>query len=683
MRATHAHLTWSVAATAVLASMAFAGEPTRTVLYATGRQAPGLPAGVNIFVGSAPSLDAQGSASFFSVLTGEGVNAANARALHLRAASGLTSIPVRMGDDIAGLPGVQWGELNNGHLSHDGSLALVTALAGAGVTAANGSAYFSGQPSGLALLARAGQQAPNAPAGALYGELRPAITSSYITRHRAGRVLFEAPLVGNASSNDRGLFLSQPGGAITMIARRGLQALGAPAGVAYSTFTSPQLNADGRVAFTATLSGVGVTAANDQAFFAGAPFGPGGITMIAREGGAAPSLAGLTTPRLGIMSLSDAGTIAMTATLAGPGVTTDNDSALWVLSSGGGTTLMREGDPAPGLAGLTFANFSYAMHSSGGAGGGSGRLLMSAQVAGPGVTTSNNRALWVGPPGALELVMRSGLDAPGLPGVIMSAPLEPCLSPGGEIAFVTILTGAGVVSANNNALWGRNALGEIVLLARKGVPFTYGDGLSLTPDAVLVQSISGGEDGKPQAINDRNEVAYMLYHSPTLGSVGVIADVNASCRATITGHPQDASSSGGPVTLTATAEGPGPLTFRWRRAGIALEDGPVYSGTSTQTLTIAGVSAAEAGAYDLEVSNPCGSVHTAAATVSLAGCGPQDFNGDGDSGTDQDIEAFFACLAGHCCGACWPGGSDFNGDGDFGTDQDIEAFFRVLAGNPC
>jgi hypothetical protein len=64
-------------------------------------------------------------------------------------------------------------------------------------------------------------------------------------------------------------------------------------------------------------------------------------------------------------------------------------------------------------------------------------------------------------------------------------------------------------------------------------------------------------------------------------------------------------------------------------------------------------------------------------------CGNADFNGDGDFGTDQDIEAFFACLSGNCCATCWPGGSDFNGDGDFGTDGDIEAFFRVLAGGSC
>ena len=82
-----------------------------------------------------------------------------------------------------------------------------------------------------------------------------------------------------------------------------------------------------------------------------------------------------------------------------------------------------------------------------------------------------------------------------------------------------------------------------------------------------------------------------------------------------------------------------------------------------------------------------------ATTVSAAGvkapltppsqCGNSDFNGDGDFGTDQDIEAFFACLGGNCCQTCWQGGADFNGDGDFGTDQDIEAFFRVLGGGNC
>jgi hypothetical protein len=61
-------------------------------------------------------------------------------------------------------------------------------------------------------------------------------------------------------------------------------------------------------------------------------------------------------------------------------------------------------------------------------------------------------------------------------------------------------------------------------------------------------------------------------------------------------------------------------------------------------------------------------------------CNP-DFNNDGDVGTDADIEAYFACLAGDCCPTC--GSADFNLDGDIGTDADIEAFFRVLGGGAC
>lgn len=62
-------------------------------------------------------------------------------------------------------------------------------------------------------------------------------------------------------------------------------------------------------------------------------------------------------------------------------------------------------------------------------------------------------------------------------------------------------------------------------------------------------------------------------------------------------------------------------------------------------------------------------------------CGSADFDGDGDVGTDLDIEAFYACIGGNCCPAC--GSPDFDGDGDQGTDADIAAFFRVLGGGNC
>jgi len=62
--------------------------------------------------------------------------------------------------------------------------------------------------------------------------------------------------------------------------------------------------------------------------------------------------------------------------------------------------------------------------------------------------------------------------------------------------------------------------------------------------------------------------------------------------------------------------------------------------------------------------------------ITVARC-PADFNGDGDVGSDADIEAFFACMAGNCCALCET--ADFNLDGDTGTDRDIEDFFIALA----
>jgi len=64
-------------------------------------------------------------------------------------------------------------------------------------------------------------------------------------------------------------------------------------------------------------------------------------------------------------------------------------------------------------------------------------------------------------------------------------------------------------------------------------------------------------------------------------------------------------------------------------------------------------------------------------------CGSTDFDGDGDEGTDADIEAFFAVIGGGTCPTGTCASIDFDGDGDEGTDADIEAFFRLLGGGPC
>src|SRR5262249_55494082 len=51
--------------------------------------------------------------------------------------------------------------------------------------------------------------------------------------------------------------------------------------------------------------------------------------------------------------------------------------------------------------------------------------------------------------------------------------------------------------------------------------------------------------------------------------------------------------------------------------------------------------------------------------LTLPRCGSADFNHDGAPANNADIQAFFACLAGHCCPSCDT--ADFNGDGAVAT----------------
>gem|GEM_PF-6135312 len=148
-------------------------------------------------------------------------------------------------------------------------------------------------------------------------------------------------------------------------------------------------------------------------------------------------------------------------------------------------------------------------------------------------------------------------------------------------------------------------------------------------------------------------------------------------------HPAGATTRlGSTVNFFVGADGPGPFTYQWHVGGVHLEFARRWSASDEPVFTLTGLLQADRGASVMcTVSNSCGSVTTTRVPLVVLPCGIADFDNDTNFGTDQDIEAFFACLAGHCCDTC--GTVDFNGDGDFGTDQDIEAFFRVLAGGNC
>ena len=86
--------------------------------------------------------------------------------------------------------------------------------------------------------------------------------------------------------------------------------------------------------------------------------------------------------------------------------------------------------------------------------------------------------------------------------------------------------------------------------------------------------------------------------------------------------------AGSVVSFIAGAVGSSPISFQWQQAGTNLVDGGKLSGTTTASLTVSNVQAAEMGGYSVVVSNTYGTVTSSNAQLSvwpLLGWGRNDY----------------------------------------------------------
>src|SRR5690606_568737 len=104
------------------------------------------------------------------------------------------------------------------------------------------------------------------------------------------------------------------------------------------------LNEAGMVGLSAVLSGPGVDDTKDVAFFV---YRDGMLELVAREGDPAAGVADAVYADLRSAGMDGAGRMVFGATLAGAGVTTGNDTGLWIGAPGDVVLLAREGDAAP------------------------------------------------------------------------------------------------------------------------------------------------------------------------------------------------------------------------------------------------------------------------------------------------------------------------------------------------
>lgn len=220
-------------------------------------------------------------------------------------------------------------------LNSSGQVAFTANLSGGSST----SGVFVGAPGAILAAALQGQ---GAPAGGTYGGF------SFPRMSASGQLAFSASLTGGSSTG--GVFAGAPG-AIQAVA---LQGTAAPAGGNYSdSISSPVLNGSGQVAFRADLTG----GSSAEGVFVGAS---GAVQAAALSGTVAPAGGNFNNFNV-IPSLNASGQVAFIATLSGAGVTIANDQGLYAGSVGGLVKIVREGDqvdvdPGPGVVLRTIAD---------------------------------------------------------------------------------------------------------------------------------------------------------------------------------------------------------------------------------------------------------------------------------------------------------------------------------------
>jgi hypothetical protein len=140
-------------------------------------------------------------------------------------------------------------------LNDAGETAFIAGLTGSSVDPTNNSGVWSNRSGSMALVARSGDHAPGTPSGVNFFNVDDAFAFNNIALNNAGQTAFGAGLSGTGvdATNDSGIW-SESSGSLTLVAREGGQALGAPSGVNYLRLGLPTLNNAGQTAFSSSLS---------------------------------------------------------------------------------------------------------------------------------------------------------------------------------------------------------------------------------------------------------------------------------------------------------------------------------------------------------------------------------------------------------------------------------------------
>ena len=399
--------------------------------------------------------------------------------------------------NINGIAGAVWvpNQFNNPTIDQNGTVYFRAQIAGPGITnlgaAANHLVIVRGDASGWSVIARNNEGVPgDTPAGAIFSRTNSPNNSIVSANNISedGGVLVSGFMTGptiinsgSTTQNDTAMWFVPASGAPVLLAQR-LDPCPGTAGAVYSTTmtagSGQRTNSLGQSLFSVSLSGGDTVTANNAAIVL---LKEGADELVMRKGDPAPGLEGFTVNPSAFGLFLNGSTVLFPGTLVGAGVSTANDAVYLTNIGGSGLRIFaREGDPIPGLKGLTVANTSSLAFGQRPLAN-DGTITFVATLGGS-ATALDNSAIMTENDGAFSILLRKGDPIPGITdssdpnfaGKVFQNPNSTGFvrNRNGLLAFEGILMnadGSSISSPNPNTFFGvRKPDGTLITLARQG-----------------------------------------------------------------------------------------------------------------------------------------------------------------------------------------------------------------------
>ncbi len=311
----------------------------------------------------------------------------------------------------------------------------------------------------------------------------------------SGRVAFISS-TNRAGGIGRGVW-SEGFGALSLVAQSGAAAPGTPSGVTFDFFDSLNMNDQGQTVFGASLAGPGVGSQNGFGVWTERPT----VALVARAGDFLPGQSsGAQYTSFGNLLSGPSGSVGFFARLGGA-----PSQALLSERSGPTSLVANAGQAAPGMpAGISFTSFlsdlgvnSFRMNQA-------GRVAFQARASG---AAGNRAGIWSDRTGTLMPEANVNMPAPGVPGATFVAmyPGQPAMNNAGMLAFSGVFQPA--FETERNGLWFAPVDESPQLILQTGaVPANQGN--------VTLR------DFAPVAMNDAGKIAFGCNYERTGGTTG-------------------------------------------------------------------------------------------------------------------------------------------------------------------